>query len=174
MCGDFASSVASLFGGMSGGLSEESPAGTPGGGFKLPDFSKVTAGQWTLGAGQGIQGIADLRTGSANAGALNMDAASERAAASRQASLILKDAERVRGAARAATAASGARVDEFSLMNEGEIVQAGEVDAAMALLTGERRARSLEQQAKQQKQGGGMGALTSLFQLGSTIMGGWK
>lgn len=178
MCtGDF--NFGSLFS-AGGGLSENSPAGTASGGLGGL-FDKIGAkvdststGQWLKMGGQALQGLSSVDAGGANAATLAGDAASERAAATRQASLILKSAERTRGAARAATAASGARVDEFSLMNEGEIMQAGEVDASIAILTGERRARSLEQQASQQKQGGGMAALTSLFSIGSTLMGGWK
>lgn len=174
MCtGDFSSIFSST-----SGLSENSPAGTPGGfslfGNLFQGGNSSTGNLLKMG-GQALQGVSSYASAGANADALAGDAESERAAASRQASLILKSAERTRGAARAATAASGARVDEFSLPNEDEIIRAGEVDASMALLSGERRARSLEKQASQQKQGGGMAALSSLFSIGSSYFGGnWK
>jgi len=144
-------------------------------------FSKIgstanstSAGQWLKMGGQAIQGVSSLTSANENASSLQADASSERSAAARQASLILKNANKTRGAARAATAASGARVDEFSLMNENEIMQAGQVDASMAVLSGERRARSLEQQASQQSKSGSMSMLTSLTNIGSTFMQGWK
>jgi hypothetical protein len=172
---------AALFGnagygaGMTGAETTAYGAGGGGGfGSLFSGGGNTSTGQWIKMGGQAIQGVSALASSNANAAALTGDAGSERAAATRQATLVLKNAERVRGAARAATAASGARVDEFSLMNEDEIMQAGEIDAAMAILTGERRARALEESASQQKQAGGMAALTSLFSIGSTFMGGWK
>lgn len=131
------------------------------------------SGQLFQMAGQAFQGGAAVDAGYQNASALRSDAAAERGSASLQAQRILKQTERQRGAARAATAASGARVDEFSLMNEQEILQAGETDAAMALLSGERRGRTLDQQAKQQKQGGLMSGASSLFKL-ATVGSNWK
>jgi hypothetical protein len=91
-----------------------------------------------------FKGVSDLAAGEAQNTMAKAAAAGERDAASQQADRILRATQRQRGAARAATAGSGARVDAFSLANEQEIVQAGETDAAMEILTGKRRGRSLE------------------------------
>lgn len=172
MCGDIGSMVATGLSFLGG----EGPAAVSAGTGSLAGSggsSGMPWGQLLQIGGQALQGGSALDAGNQNASALRSDADAERAAASRQAQLILKQSQRQRGAARAATAASGARVDEFSLMNEGEILQAGETDAAMALLSGDRRARVLEQQAKQQKQGGLMSGVSSLFKI-ATVGSNWK
>jgi hypothetical protein len=103
-----------------------------------------------------------------------LDALGEKDAAQAQAERIMKAAERQRGAARAATAASGAAIDEFALGVEQEILAAGETDAAMTVLTGERRARTLNYQADMQKAAGKGALVGSLFDAAGTAFGGWK
>lgn len=102
-----------------------------------------------------------------------IDAAGELDTAQAQAERILRATERQRGAARAATAASGAAIDEFALGTEREILAAGETDAAMTILTGERRARSLNHQAEMREAAGLFAMGSSLFDAASTIKG-WK
>jgi hypothetical protein len=126
-----------------------------------------------MAVGQGVNAASSLFQGSAENAMAKANAAGERAAATQQVGNILKATEQRRGAARAATAASGTVVDEFSLGNEQEIVQAGETDAAMTLLTGERNARSYEMQGKLAKANAGMSAASSLFKASSSLGKGW-
>lgn len=101
------------------------------------------------------------------------DAAAERDAAQQASQVILRATARRRSEARAATAASGARVDANSLMVEQDIVQAGETDAAMTILGAERRARTLETSAKLAKAEGQLAVGSSLFEAGYG-MRGWR
>lgn len=121
-------------------------------------------------AGQGVSGLfaADARSEVAKTeGAMQMDASRA------QAKNILRETERRRGAARAATAASGARIDEFSLANEQEIMQAGETDAAMTILTGERAQRAKAIEAKMDMAKGMNDLGGSLFSAASSV-GNWR
>ena len=120
-----------------------------------------------------LKGIGDYQDAQFQASMARQDAADERQAATMQAQRILRAAERLRGAARAATAASGAKIDQFSLANETDILAAGETDAAMTILGGERDARMLETKSRLLKAKAKTGIATSLFSLGSQA-GGWK
>lgn len=72
-------------------------------------------------------------------------AAQTREEAQAQARLIRDAAVQVRGAARAAFAGSGVRVDQGSAaLVQEQIVRDSERDAALTILTGERRAGSIE------------------------------
>lgn len=101
------------------------------------------------------------------------DASSERDAAQQASKVILRATERRRAEARAATAASGARVDANALQVEQEIVQGGETDAAMTILGAERRARTLETNAKLSRAEAQFGLGSSLFEAGYG-MRGWR
>lgn len=122
--------------------------------------------------GQGLQGLSSL----AYAGAQNTqgkaDVAGERSAAQQQAENIMRATQRQRGAARAATAASGAAVDVFSLGVEEEIQQMGEKDAAMTILGAERRAQAERIAAKNRTAAGLFGAGESLVKIAAGS--GWK
>jgi hypothetical protein len=101
------------------------------------------------------------------------DALMERQYATLQAKRILAATERQRGAARAATAASGARIDQFSLVSETDIVEAGETDAAMSILSGEMAGRGLERKSRAHRRAATDAAATTLFNAyGQTS--GWK
>lgn len=126
-----------------------------------------------MAAGTAMKGYSEYQYRSAQAGLNEADAASERTAAQVQAQRILQATQRQRGAARAATAASGARIDQFSLINEQDIDAAGETDAAMAILSGEGKAKSLEFSAKMQRSAGRQAVATSLFQ-GADLYKNWK
>lgn len=120
--------------------------------------------------GQGVSGLfaADAKAQMAQAeGAMQMDASRV------QARNILRETERRRGAARAATAASGARIDAFSLANEQEILQAGETDAALEILSGQRaqRAKSIEAKMDRAK---GLNELGSSLFSASASLGNWR
>jgi hypothetical protein len=86
---------------------------------------------------------------------------------------ILRETARRKGAARAATAASGTRLDEFSLGVEQEIDEAGETDAAMTKLGGKRRGDALRLQGKY-AQSAGMGQFGGSLITGAYQAGNWR
>lgn len=132
-----------------------------------------TAGQRVQMAGTIGSGLARYLYTDAQASAAKADAAAERDASTQQAKLILRATERQRGAARAATAGSGARIDAFSLANEQEIVASGETDAAMAILSGKRRSSSLLLGAGYQRAAGMSAVAETLFEV-SRQKSNWK
>lgn len=105
-------------------------------------------------AGIGAAGWAAL-AGTAVSTAVSIDAANERDdqderdaayakdAAKAQAENIMRARRKQVAAARAATAASGTRLDEFSEINTNEIEREGASDEQMMLLTGRRQADSM-------------------------------
>lgn len=101
------------------------------------------------------------------------DASSERDVAQQQAERILRATARRRSEARAATAASGTRVDDFALGVEQDIVGAGEHDAAMSILGGERRAGALRTQARMSGAAAMNSLAGSLFE-GAYKLAGWR
>jgi len=124
--------------------------------------------------GQVLGGLSSKAMGDARASLARADAYYERDAAEQEAKAIMRAARRQKGAARAATAASGARVDEFSLVAESEIDQLAAQDASMTILTGRRRARSLEFGGDAAKRGGEGALYGSLFTAGATAYSNWK
>ncbi|MFN0185633.1 MAG: hypothetical protein ACKVQR_17610 [Aquabacterium sp.] len=131
----------------------------------------MCAGPELMMAGNLFQGVASASHGMVQSAQAKADAAAEMDAARQQAGLILKSAERRRGAARAATAASGAAIDEFSLGVEQDVLQAGEMDAAMTILGGKRRANVIRETGRQQRTAGFMDAGGSIFK---AAYGGWR
>ena len=71
------------------------------------------------------------------------DAAYERDAAKAQAEQISRARRKQVASARAATAASGTKLDEFSEINTSDIEHAGASDEQMTLLSGQRRSASM-------------------------------
>jgi hypothetical protein len=122
---------------------------------------------------QGVQAVSSLANGFAQNSMAKADAAAERDAAAQQAEKIMRETRRRAGAARAATAASGAKLDEFALGTEQEIWQAGETDAAMSILSGNRRAETLRTQGSLTSLGGAGSAAGSLY-TGAKFLGGWR
>lgn len=102
------------------------------------------------------------------------DALYELDAAQQQAEKIQRAARRQKSSARAATAASGARVDEFALAAETEIDALANEDAAMTILSGERRARSLRASGQAARAAGRNEMMGSLFQAGGQAYSNWK
>lgn len=136
-------------------------------------MAAVNSSQMLMAAGTIGKGAADMMYAQSQAKLAMSDAESERDAAAQQAKLILQATQRRRSEARAATAGSGAKIDAFSLANEQEILQAGETDAAMAILSGNRKARGLEIGAGYQKAAGLNSLSGSLFSTAAQ-MKGWK
>lgn len=122
-------------------------------------------------AGNVFQATSSIAHGMTQAAQAKADAAMERDAATAQAEVILRKTERQRAAARAATAASGTRIDEFSLGVEQDILQAGEQDAAMTILSGSRRGRAIVESGRQQRMAGFMEGGGSLMR---AAYSGWK
>ncbi len=120
-----------------------------------------------------MQGASSLLYGSAQMSMARADADAQRDAARSEAEKIMRATRSRVGEARAATAASGARVDDWALGVEQEILTAGETDAANTILTGERRARSIMVDGRMQQAAGMMGAAESLFS-GAYQIRGWK
>lgn len=133
----------------------------------------MCTGMEMMAVGQAAGGVSGLLYADTQAQQMKADAAAQQDASRQQARNILRETERRRGAARAATAASGARIDEFSLANEQEILQAGETDAAMEILSGERRARGLRTGAKLARAQGLNEFGSSLF-AASASLGAWR
>lgn len=121
-----------------------------------------------------LQGYQARKAANAEAGGKDAQATAERDAGQAQAERILRATSRERGAARAQIAANGTALDEFALLNEYEIQKAGESDAAMAILTGQRRGRTLSAEAAYTRAAGRNALTTSLLRGGRQAYSGWK
>lgn len=121
-----------------------------------------------------LQGSMAKSSANAQAQQIDYEASTERDAAQAQAAKILRATRRERGAARAALAASGTALDDFALRNEQDIQELGESDAAMTILTGERRGRMMNAQADQTRQAGRNSLTASLLRAGGQFANGWK
>lgn len=112
---------------------------------------------------------------------MKQQAAEERDAAKAEAEKIRRAKDRAQGEARAALAGSGVSVSEGSpIVIAQDIANRYEEDAFTALLNGDRRARSMNQQGAMYKMAGSnamnagyMGAGTSLLS-GAMKYSGWK
>lgn len=100
------------------------------------------------------------------------NAAYEKDAAKEQAERIMRARKRQVSAARAATAASGTKLDEFSMINTNEIERLGASDEQMTLLTGERRGRSLMSGAANDESAAKLNGIGDLLVTGYQV--GWK
>lgn len=133
-----------------------------------------TGAEYMIMGGQALGGVAQLAHGSVQNEMAKTDAAFVRDTASQDAQKILRAGQREKSAARAATAASGTRVDEFSMGVEREIESLAEQDAAMTILTGQRKAKAMEFGGKMAKNAGAAGFGEGLFSAGATGYRGWK
>lgn len=132
----------------------------------------VSASMLQLG-GTLMQGIGGLQYGRAQSAMAEADAVAERDSAQQEAEKIMRAAVRRKGAARAATAASGAALDTFAIGVEQEIDQFSEEDAAMTILGGKRRGDVLRTQGKYAKAAGMNQFGSSLIQAGYQTSG-WR
>lgn len=124
--------------------------------------------------GQLMQGFGQREFARVGAAGARLEARGEELRAEREAELIMRETRRQRSAARAATAASGVRYDEFALAPEMEIEQRGQTDAAMTILSGKRRAESLRSYAGMREASGRQALFSSLFDMAGTAYSGWK
>ncbi|WP_439587492.1 hypothetical protein [Hydrogenophaga sp.] len=133
-----------------------------------------TGAEMLMMGGTAMGGFASSEQGKTQNALAQVDAAYERDAATQQADRILRAARTQKGAARAATAASGARLDEFSLGAEHEIDTLANQDAAMTILTGGRRAGTMERSGRMAKKAGDNKLNASLFRTGAQGYSNWK
>jgi hypothetical protein len=119
-------------------------------------------------------GLSEMAMRDFQADQARAEASAERDSAQQQARMIRRATRRESGAARAAMAASGTRLDEFSMINTNEIERLGEQDAAMTILTGNRRARTAEAQADLYGRAGRNALAGSLLDGATKAYSGWK
>ena len=100
------------------------------------------------------------------------DALYEKDAAKEQAANIMRARRKRVAQARAATAGSGTKLDEFSEINTSDIERAGALDEQMTLLTGTRRGRSLTSGAANDENAAKMNGIGDLLSTGYQV--GWK
>lgn len=102
------------------------------------------------------------------------EAANLRDQAQAEAEQVRRATQRRVSSARAATAASGTELDDFSMINTNEIQQLGSEDAAMTILTGERRGRTREFEGDLAYQSAKFDAIGGLMSSGARTYAGWK
>lgn len=122
----------------------------------------------------GFSALGELSTANRNAGERVRQSIEEEQATLDHVRQIRKATKRQVGAARAATAAGGVALDEFSNIITNDIESAGAQDEAMTLLTGRRRADALRRQADNEEDAGMFDAVGGLIGAGASIYGGWK
>lgn len=125
-------------------------------------------------AGAAVSAVGTVQAAGENSKARYLQAAEETQAAEDHARAIRDATRRRTGAARAAMAASGTALDEFSTINTDEIERLGGSDEAMTLLTGRRRGAALRRQADNEEQAGLFDAAGGLIGAGASAYGGWK
>lgn len=126
-------------------------------------------------AGTLAQGVAAKRAGDDQARIEENQAAQQMDQAGQEAERIRKAGKRTQGAARAALAASGIRVDEGTALTiDDEIGYESELDAQMTLLTGKRGARASQFSAAQARARGSNAMTSSVLGAVSTGLQGWK
>ena len=133
-----------------------------------------TGAEMLMMTGTAAGGLASYEQGKTQNVLSQVDAAYERDAATQQADRILRAARTQKGAARAATAASGARIDEFSLGVEQEIDMLANQDAAMTILTGKRRSDTIQRSGAMAQKAGANKFNASLFSTGAQGYSNWK
>lgn len=104
----------------------------------------------------------------------DQEAANEKDAAKAHAEMIAAAVRKEKGAARAAMAASGTTLDEFSTINTDDIERMGASDEAMTLLSGARRARSLEYAGDAAYDAAKFEAIGGMMRSGGNAYGNWK
>lgn len=100
------------------------------------------------------------------------DAEFAKDAAKQQAENIFRERRKRVGAARAATAASGTALDEFSEINTSDIEREGGRDEYMTLLSGDRRASSMTYGAGNGARTAALNGAGDLLSTGYQV--GWK
>jgi hypothetical protein len=135
----------------------------------IKDFS--LSSESLIKAGGAVKGVAQVAGGAAQWGQADTEAAALKLQARQSAENILRATAKRRGAARAATAASGVKIDEFSMANEDAIQQAGEQDAAFTILNGSSAARTARSAGMVAFAGGLGSGIDSLMQMD---LSGWK
>jgi hypothetical protein len=131
-----------------------------------------------------MQGNAQRKQANADAAQSDYQAAVERSNAQAEATIIRRQGQRQRGETLSSIVASGVKVGQGSALDaERQVMQDASHDEYMALLTGERRAAGLNQEASMRRRAGRdaqragqIGAFTSLLSAGGNYAKstGWK
>lgn len=122
-------------------------------------------------AGSLQQGRDAQRSANAEADSLDYQGALERANAEAQARRIRREGEAARGQTLGAIAASGVKVGEGSALDaERQVMQDYEQDAYVALLDGNRAARSLSMSADNARLSGRAARRASYFNAGASLL----
>jgi hypothetical protein len=124
--------------------------------------------------GAGVNAISSISAANKSAGEMVRRSIEEEIAAQDHAKDIRRAVTRRVGEARAATAASGVKLDEFSRIITDEIEREGEQDAALTLLTGRRQARSSRRAADDTESAGLFDAAGGLIGAAGSAYGGWR
>lgn len=131
----------------------------------------MCTGMEMMAAGQLASGLGSLAGGIAANDQAKGQAAVETAVGQVQAGRILRETRRRVGTARAATAASGVKLDEFSTIPERDIDAAGEADAIMTMLGARNRADSARAEGR-------AAMLSGITKMAGTVFeadfSGWK
>lgn len=131
----------------------------------------VAASVGVQAAGTIAQGKAAKSQADAEAGQLDYQAAVERDNAAAEAALIRRAGARARGETLAGTVASGIKIGEGSALDaERQVMQDSEVDAQLAILTGDRSARSLTSSAAQRRAAGRAARNAGYLQAGTSLL----
>lgn len=125
-------------------------------------------------AGAAISAGSAINSGQEQKARYEQEALNEKDAAKAHAEMIAAAVRKEKGAARAAMAASGTQLDDFSNINTDEIDRMGAHDEAMTMLTGARRARSLEYAGDAAYQSAKYEAVGGMVSAGGKAYGNWK
>lgn len=121
-----------------------------------------------------VQGYTQIQEGKARQVMQNSDADQIQAEAMDHARKIRIATRKEVGAARAATAAGGTALDEFSGIITDDIERLGAEDASMAILSGNNRARSLRLAGDMQYEAAKSRAIGGLISDAGKAYSGWK
>lgn len=125
-------------------------------------------------AGAAVSAGSAVQQGADQKARYEQEALNEKDAAKAHAEMIARAVRREKGAARAAMAASGTQLDDFSTINTDDIEFMGSQDEAMTKLTGARRARSLEYAGDAAYQSAKFEAIGGMIRAGGSAYGNWK
>lgn len=122
-------------------------------------------------AGSISQGIGAKRAANSQAAQYELQAATERDNAQAEADKIRRDGEVARGQTLSALAASGVTVGQGSALDaERQVVDSYTSDEYMAILTGDRRARGLQDTARQTRRAGRDAMRAGFINAGTSLL----
>lgn len=132
-----------------------------------------SAGTGVTALGLGASAVGSYMQGEAAMTLARSDAESARHVARKHADNIRRATKRQVGSAQAATAASGAAIDQFSAINTDEIIRAGAIDEANAVVDGEYSALASITRGKSERSAARQQAFGTVLK-GASMYSGWK